>query len=444
MPTPRRRFSRLASPRFVSFAGLLCVACVLAATVLPRPQGDAPPIAPSAAQWQAAPADAFSYTVTEIRLGDPEKDSSLVITPSSINNKGQVVGVCDRTPAVAPWQRKILDSAFVTRFYAPKQYGTETAFFWDKGRADLLQPLSESPVCTASFINDNGQIAGQAETNPFPAALPFTTPQTTKHAVLWANFQAAPRDVGAVFGPMESHPFGLNAQNNVGVLVIGHDPHPLNPAYAVEGMRPFVWDNGALMPLAPAADGWEAHGLNDKKQSVGGNGTPTLLSPVASPQVLTKLVQKSERAGWSSVYGTINNQNQIAGSDEVDGAFVYQNGRITRLNPVAHRAINERDIVAGQNRTGDVVGCLQKNIGVTGFLWHKNHLYQINDLLGSSPAWVVKEAIALNDRGQMLCVGVPFDPARRIRQTHDRWTDTSTYQHALVLTPVSRMATQTK
>ena len=92
------------------------------------------------------------------------------------------------------------------------------------------------------------------------------------------------------------------------------------------------------------------------------------------------------------------------------------------------------------NQAGDIVGArlTQRPLGggyvQEPFLWRKNQYIKVNDLLGLSPAWVIEGVIALNDRGQMLCVGVPFDPARRITQTHDGWANTC--QHALVVTPV--------
>lgn len=427
-------------PRFMQW-GIVCggAAAITAGTVhfqSRRPQGDAPPQAPSIAEWNALPPDAvFTYQVTEIRLENPQTYQGPISDTWAINNKGQVVGSYrrDTTPF---WRRHLKGVPFLRTVFPQNQtFGQCAAVYWSEGRTDLLPFLPGFASIRAAYINDRGQIAGDAETDLFGP--PYT--DHLWHAIFWnaPSTGEPPRDIGVSLGPLMSGVFGINAQGQVGVQADGDVPNPQIPGQLMHVSRPFLWDNGVLRPMTHGTTNAQASGLNNKGEAVGFiNGTqPARFSAGHAPVILSKLSPAGVEAFWPTY---INNKGDIAGNADrgpfLYSAFLFHEKALLRFGTSS--GVDEegehREITTGLNQGGDIifyraaaeevaaVAPSQQNDGdCVPFLWHNNHPYPINDLLGPSPQqWKINTTYGINDRGQIICCGVPADPARRIRLHH--------------------------
>ena len=397
-----------------------CGAGLLAAFFAGGPHGDMPPIAPTVSAWAALPDDApLTYQITELRMGSPRTDRKLDIRPTAINNRGQIVGSVERIGYFAPlWWRNLAGGRLAP--FIRSVPVTETAFFWDAGRTQTLSGLNGAKTNASAYdINDSGQIVGNATIR-----LAHNN-GTIEHAVLWTNFRAVPQDLTASLGgSVSSNAFGINALGQVAVNVGG----------TFQTAQTYLWD-GSLHRAGSAA---QAYRINDNGESVGvlqkkGNDTPAVFSPGKPPLVLTNFGQRKV----PQIPILINNRRQIPSWDN-KGPFLYENGHFQRLVVLPTNLFWGN--ISGLNENGEVVGdCRPNPKPATGtnkgdtlvFLWRKNRLYDVNDLLGPSPHWRIEGVYALNDRGQIVCGATPTDPSRRIPQSSGPF-----YQHILLLTPV--------
>ena len=402
---------RIAGVAMLALASVaVCLACFLTYQES-RPQGDAPPIAPTIAKWDALAPDApFTYHVTEIIAGDRKNGEMLpTVKPLALNNAAQVVGEVWQGPPTAPaWVRQMLHLPYVSYFNHLKySHATQTAFFWDAGRTDILPYPAETTSVTASFINENGQIAGELSQDS-------STQNTLRsypvfHAALWENFRAAPRDVGASFGIFSSRVLGLNAKGQVGVLVDGIIPNSSDAAdKTLYGQSVYLWDNDVSRL---AARGPQFYGLLSQVRGLQNNGEmlgfdtntkgdeaiPAIISPFHTPVSLPA-------AGRG---GTLLRRNERGGmliSKRYDGLVLIQDGVINPFWPVNYQLDG---LNTSLNQNGDVagIGAYKGEMRAWAFLWRKNRLNKVADLLGPSPLWKIDDITGMNDRGQLLCTG---------------------------------------
>jgi probable HAF family extracellular repeat protein len=264
-----------------------------------------------------------------------------------INNDGVVVG----------WSRMIVG-------------GTDShAFRYENGVMEALSGFPTTTGSSASGINDLGQIVGS-----FSLEDSYGT-----HGFVWSD--GVPVDLG--------DETGAHAINNSGI-VVGYYDGPSIP------MTACYWDDGVLVDLG-VPDGYSqsrARGVNDLGQIVGNpssasgggvlweNGSTTLL-PGGSQAINEKgecvggyyLMRLSEDGWEHTTFG-------------VEGAYAFD--------------INETSTVVGRVG-GDY-------LDRWAFLWTEaGGIMDLNDVIAPNTGWVLREARAINDLGQVVGWGENAD-----------------------------------
>ncbi len=220
---------------------------------------------------------------------------------TGINDQGQIVGWAENT---------VHDPTCV----APQVLQFE-AVIWGPGDHEVQQltPYGSDPDSAATGINDRGQVVGISG-----ICQNAVGNQSATHAVLWLN--GTPTNLGNLGGTAWNTPMAINSQGVVvGFSDLAGDQNGANPNFhAFRWVRPGpMQDLGTLAGDAIS----EALGINAQGQTVG----VSYATGFANPR-----------------------------------AFLYQNGRMTDLNPLAPNSpvyledaqdINDEGVIVGQ-------GCL--------------------------------------------------------------------------------------
>ena len=286
-----------------------------------------------------------------------------------LNNQGQVAGIAG--------------------IYTGNFHGYH-AFRYSQGKMTDLTLQTGGQLTEADRINNNGAIAG-INSAGYAAVLNGTT--VTSLGAL-----------GSTTGPyFYSKPFGINNQGQV----IGQSVTDTgNPAA-------FSYTNGALQNLntLPNSGASAALGINDAGIAVGwvhstrfdSKGYPyALYDTVMFANGATQILD--EGTGFQNQASAINNKNQIAGINKT-GAYLYDNGQFTILQPVTPRLAQLQP--QRINNRGEIVG--QATIGgfAASFYAVNGKGYDLNTLLDPalSGGISIGNAISINDSGQILATG---------------------------------------
>jgi len=104
----------------------------------------------------------------------------------------------------------------------------------------------------------------------------------------------------------------------------------------------------------------------------------------------------------------VNDRSQCAGVSfrEATGrieAFRQEDGRRTMLGTLG----GSFSIARGLNNHGEVVGgsLTEGDENFHGFLFRDNKLYDLNDFLDKADGWELIQALAINNRGEILGIG---------------------------------------
>jgi probable HAF family extracellular repeat protein len=234
---------------------------------------------------------------------------------SSLNNRGQVVGVLEDTILPFQWEGGVLRTLEVTD---AMQYGiavdindrglvagvignstTERAVVWDDGALHLL-PMLDGHGSWASGINQHGQVAGTAR-----VANGLTT-----HAVLWEDGAMIDLTPDAVLdspqGMRSAYALAINDRGEVIGSIYRGDPNlgVLN--------RGFFWERGKFTEIAQAGSNVYLSAMNNRGQVVGCSSPPAEWTPrpfLWDRGVMTDL-GLPEHASFG-MPGTINDQGQV-------------------------------------------------------------------------------------------------------------------------------------
>ena len=284
--------------------------------------------------------------------------------------------------------------------------GDSHALLWDKGREYDLGVLPPGPPeddisSTAYGINNQSQIVGgSGGFGPiFMSGLQFERGFLFQKGTLRQLTQE-----GASFEP--------RAINDKGQIV------------GLDAYRGFLYQNGRLLLLGtlshvPVGNRSAARAINNSGQIVGWS-TVNSLRRVTARELTThaclwrtsgKAVRQRDLGtlpSWvnSYAYG-INDRGEVIGSvsDTTGGtygvspnaharAFLWRGGKMTSLGTLPGSHSSE---AFGINNAGAVVG----QSGGRAFRWQAGHMRNLNSRLPAGSGWVLAEARAVNNRGQI-------------------------------------------
>ena len=268
-----------------------------------------------------------------INLGTLGGTFSLAV---AVNNNAQAVGFA---------QNAIPDP------FSMLGLGTQTrAFLWQYGVMQDLGTLG-GPDAMAFFVNERGQVVGQAFTNSTPNP---ATGMPTMEPFLWEDGKMT--GLGTLGGTL-----GVpDAFNNRG-QVVGQSDLPGDQTF-----HPFLWNGGTLKDLG----------------TLGGNyGNATWINDAGSV------------VGWATLTG-----------DQVHHAFLWMHGAMTDLGTLtndpcsAAQGINSRGQIIGVSN-----GCGDPN---RPFLWENGGpMVNLNSLIVPGSEINVRNPFFINDRGEIAARG---------------------------------------
>lgn len=293
-------------------------------------------------------ADSLTYSVTD--LGTLNAYTSIAW---DINNRGQVVG------------------------------SSGNAFLYNGGSMTDLSVVIGGRGGSAQGINNAGQIVGWY----------MATNEWTNRAFLYSDGMLT--DIGSLGG----YQIWANAINDAGQIV------GWSGLYGRPGVHAFLYANGAMTDIGTlGGNSSEANDINNRGQIVGlahysgGDYHPFLYSE----GVMTDLGSLGGRR--SAAYG-INDNGQVVGASSTPTgdwhAFLWHSGTMTDIDPagVWSRAVSI-------NNRGEVVGFFGPNSDWRAFLYSNGEMVDLNTLIPSDSGWVLRQASAINDAGQIVGEGI--------------------------------------
>ncbi|MDW8104484.1 MAG: dockerin type I domain-containing protein [Armatimonadota bacterium] len=282
------------------------------------------------------------------------------------------------------------------------------AFFWTQGVMMDLGVLSGT-ASEARDVNDLGQVVGWSD-----------APQA-RHAFIWQDRNGNRRsdagemiDLRPVPSTWQSRAYGINNAGHVAGWSTA-DPDGVYHAFRWSPNPGGGWDWFDLGTTSGnPADISLANDINGLGQVVGGSGSAGSrrafrTQPYALINPLTDTLPYLPGGTNAEAFG-INDRGQVVG---------FSNTRIgssTVTRPVlwdGNRAIDLGTLggnigrAFGVNIFGHVVGhsYLADNTSMRAFLWANGVLRNLNDLLPPDSGWVLNEARAINDFGQITGYG---------------------------------------
>lgn len=317
-------------------------------------------IAAVAALLAAANAVATTYTVTNLGVLPGAQSSSAV----AINELGQVVG----------------DSA-------------GRAFLWQNGTMSNLGTLPGGTFSTASGLNDLGQVVGRSNR---PDANGSFENRGFLFSVNAGGNVTSRVEIGTESGTRSE----ANDINNSGVVV---------GAGLYFAIRGFSWAGGSIATVdndACFACNTIFTAISDTGNIVG-NADAFIYAPGAGKRYM---------GGLNSRVFDVNDSGQATGSYTAPSGFTdaFVWSKATGLVPIDPLPFGSVNTGEGINSGGEIVGwSMHVLTGVhRAFLYRNGSTVDLNTLLPPSSGWDLRDALDINDSGQIVGVGAYQGEAR--------------------------------
>jgi len=282
-----------------------------------------------------------------------------------LNDSGEVAGIADQPDENAPHHAFVFRNATMTD----------------------LSGLAVDQFSSASFINNAGDIAGEAS---WPGSFPGL-----RGAFIHRNGQMI--DIGSLGGGLTTihdlnengHAVGSSADelfNNVAFLYDGTTMHNLGTMGGVGSLATAINDSGVIV-------GEAAFDRNVTRAFVYHDGMMSDLGTLG---------------GASASARGINNAGQIFGyseyrtNDLACHAFIVDNGVMIDLGTLGGTV----SYPIAMNSQGQVIGDTEDDLGfAVPFLYRDGQMVNINSLLPPDSHWELDAALYLNDAGQIAGYG---------------------------------------
>ena len=376
-----------------------------------------------------------------------------------LNNQGMVAGGAD-TSEPDP--------------YAPNCFEPDCfvhhAFRWKDGVLTDLGALFPGASSAVGAMNERGSIAGFSWTGEIDPLLNGPA----AHAVLWKHDQIL--DLGTLGGYESNGVYVSNGGQVVGFSTINGPPDPFG--FFGETLRAFIWENGVMRDLGTLGgpDSFPGYGCTNLGHAVAvglslTNSIPN--STTGFPTTDPFLWEQGTMLDLGTLGGTFgfaqcaNNRRQVIGDSNLAGdqkqhAFLWERGVLTDLGTLGgdnsdavaiadtglvvggadlpgsethhaflwkHRVMTDLGSLyadpcsnaIGVNIRGQVVGDANNCRGVSlhAFLWESGGpMVDLNTLIPPNSSLQLLVAVNINDRGEIVGLGVPQGVSPEDKHTH--------------------------
>jgi len=336
---------------------------------------------------------AQTYTVTDLGTLKGDNESSAL----GINNLGDVVGCSDVETS----------EGYPCTGLVPVQH----AFYWSKtGGIKDLGTLAGGNVSAASGINDSGTVVGYSNLKGQPATTFYAFSRTSSGAMV---------NLGTLPGGNTSSAFQVNSSG----MIAGDSVNSSGVIMAASWMDQKIKNLGAL----PGSVFSAALAINDSGHAVGesvfNDGPPfTSRGFLWNGSKLEDLGTLS--GGLTSIANAINTSGVIVGQSDGSrtgghwhavmwdtSGNIQDLGLIPGGNYSIAFAVNDSNVVVGYGNLSDNAAHAMIWTSVSG-------MRDLNSLIPADSGWVLVNANAINDVGQIVGYGVKDG-----------------YNHAFLLTP---------
>jgi len=322
---------------------------------------------------------------------------------------------------------KLNSSAHMAGTTGMRDGGGSRAALWQdtgSGLRSLAVPR-ETDYSEATAINNRDESVGTFNTN------------NTMRAVIWSS-TGVMKELGTLPGDTSSRAFGINDQGKV----VGLSSGP-------RGVRSFVWsarDGMAHVGMPAGTKSSEAHGINNRGEIVGDfvRGSESHAYLWTSRGGVTDLGVLS--GGNRSRATAINDAGQVVGSSSGEfgtRSFLWTSSE--GMQPINDLPPTDFSEAIDINARGQLVGTYESSLGNHAYVWSKKGGYaDLNSVVPQGRGLVLTVAVAINDRGQILALGMSH-PTLSVDHNVDLDEQDDLHGvdvHAFLLTPVGGVPRQ--
>lgn len=306
-------------------------------------------------------------------------DLGASVSPTDINNKGQIVGTFARGPGMR----------------------SAKSFIYEAGKRRTLPISGDFTAVYANRINEAGIVVGTMR----------TAVSTQGDRGFRYDFVRNLMELIPTLGGKSSHAWDVNAAGQI----VGDADAPATQASFFKRSRAFIFKDARITDIN-TLDGEDsnaiAYAINNAGQVVGNSmHLPVREGWEAFLYKDGKMVGLGTLGGRDSEAEGINDKGQVVGNSDVKGdnythAFLYDRGKMKDIYPSARSEVRAKAI----NNQGQIVGTYhilstKPYDHLHGFLWKNGNLLDLNRLMPHTD-WILAYPELINDKGQIVGVGI--------------------------------------